>query len=434
MSVLDTFYILFKSDAKEVEDGTKKAKGAVDDLESGIGGADKATIQLGKKFNTLAAKGVAAFAAVFSVTQLIASARGIAEQSSALGVLSDVVGESSAEIVNWGRAVENMGGDAKAFEGSLRSLSGNLNDALINGPNAATDALAKMGVSGRDAQGNMRTVLEILPDLAREFSGLTRESAIARGKSLGLDEGTILLLMEGEKAVRALVARQRELNPVSDEQIENLRILNVKWNEFKNSLGDSSTEILSSLLPSLEKVEKGILVFVDLIRDNQDMIMTFFKGAGMLLAALAIKALILASPFILAVAAVGALIFGIGLLPDALRSVGDFFTNMFEGAKAKASGLFDRLKEGYQDLTTSDIGGVQNQMMIMGHTPLTAIGAQASAGAVGNTSNRTNSVSVGEINIETQATDAEGIAASLSSELRTQFSNAINESDDGIAA
>lgn len=467
MSVLDTFYILFKSDAEDVEKGTKKAKGAVDDLESGISGADKTSISLGKKFNSLATKAVAAFAAVYSVTQLISSARGIAEQSSELGVLSDVLGESASELVNWGRAVQNMGGDSKAFQGSMRGLSSSLNDALVNGPNAATDALAKMGVGTRDAHGNMKTVLQILPDLAREMSGLTRESALARGKSLGLDTGTILLLMQGEDAVRRLVSRQREMNQVSDDEVDALRLLNARWNEFKNLMSDSGTEILTALLPALEKVGEGVRMFVDFLSEHQTEVLAFFKGVGVIVGVLAIKALILAAPFLLTVAAIAAMALGIGLLLDDVKKfvsgqdsalgdaakrwefvadgvelvrsglekvveLADKASNMLPKVKLPSiGGIFDKIDEGYKRLKGVDVEGLQGGLDGMSRTPLTAISAQGRAGGV---SNRSSSVTVGELTIQTGASDPAAIAGAISGELENQLSNAVEQNDDGIAA
>lgn len=481
-SVLDTFYILFKSDAKDVKDGAKDAETAVDGLESGIAGADKTSAQLGKKFNALATQALAAFASVYTVTQLISSARGIAEQSAELDVLSDVLGESASELVNWGRAVENMGGDSKAFQSSLQGLAGSLNDALISGSNAATIALSKMGISARDANSDLLSVLKILPELARGFQGLTRESALARGKSLGLDTGTILLLMQGEKGVRALVDRQREMNRVSDAQIDNLRLLKAKWTEYKNQISDVGTVLLSEFLPYLTLIENGVKAFAGLISDNSDMVLTFFKGAGVLVGALAVKAFLLALPFMLTVAAIAAVAFGIGLLIEDITKfvngqdsllgkaadrwdfVGDSiefvknrvselielfgrakealsgisFPDVFDSAKESAGGFFDRLDKGYKGLKGSSFGDflsdAKHNLSLMNSTPITALGAQAAAGAVGSTRNSTSTVSVGAITIETSAIDAAGLAGALTSELENQLSNLVENSDDGTVA
>lgn len=430
MPVLDTFYILFKSDSEDVEKGAKGAKGSVDKLEKSISGADKTSVSLGKKFNALATTAVAAFASVFAVTKLISGAQGIADQSSELGVLSDVLGESSAEITNWGRAVQNMGGDSKAFQGSMRSLSGSLNDALINGPNGATDALAKMGVSARDANGNMKTVLQILPDLAREFSGLTRESALARGKSLGLDEGTILLLMEGEQAVASLVARQREMNTVSDDEIEKLRRLKAGTVEFGNAVKDLGTNALTGLIsgfealgPAFDSAKEDISSAAErweFFGDAMDLVTTGIDG--------------LESKFDSVLT----------LIATNLENITDIFSGFDIG------GFFDDVDEGYKELKdfilpgigevlgslsfadlSPNLSGIIDRIQGMGDTPLTAVGAGGN-GAV--SSSRSASVTVGEVNIETQATDAAGIAADISAELENQLSNAVEQSDDGIAA
>ena len=70
----------------------------------------------------------------------------------------------------------------------------------------------------------------------------------------------------------------------------------------------------------------------------------------------------------------------------------------------------------------------------MNSTPITALGAQAAAGAVGSTRNSTSTVSVGAITIETSAIDAAGLAGALTSELENQLSNLVENSDDGTVA
>lgn len=392
MGILDTFYILFKSDAEDVEKGAIKAKSATDNLEHSIGGADKTTVFLGKKFNSLATKAVAAFASVFAVTNLISRARGIAVQSTGLGVLSEELGESASELVNWSRAVEQAGGTPKGFLASMQGLSGSINDAFVNAINAATIELGRMDISARDTHDNMRTVLDILPELAKKFSTLKREAALPRGKALGLDTATILFLMRGEGAVAALVDRQRDLNTVSDEQIAKARRVGAAWNRVGNQLSDVKTEVFS-LAVGLTEIETGAIrarmrgetppiregFFKDLISNSVEL---FQKGA---------------------------------------EGLGKFFSTepvkMPEPLSDKVSAI--------------NFEGLKGEIAAMAATPLSAIGAQAAAGSV---SNRSSSVTVGEVNIVTPATDPAAIASEISNELESQLSNAVEQNDNGILA
>lgn len=480
MAVLDTFYILFKSDSEAAEKGAKKVSETVGKLESEFGGADKASISLGKKFNALATAAVAAFASVFTVTQLISNARGIAAQSTALGVLSDFLGDSASELVNWGRAVENMGGTSAGFEGSMRSLATFIQDAYVGGMNAGTDALNQLQISARDAEDGMRKPLQVLPLLAKELHGLKPEVAFARGRALGFDENTIRLLMLGERTVLALVARQRALNLTSDDEIKKLRELGVRWTEYKNLLGDSRREILSSLIPSIEDLERKIISLAGTIRDNQGSVGTFIKGIGLLAGGkLALTILRLAIPFLRVTAvitgvglAVGFLIedierfnsgeesslqkaidrwsfvqAAVDLVRDSIKVVLGLFddmegarksaepTTILEGLKEGTFRLFDVLDDSFKTFTGNVAKEIRAGMRVMDSVPLTAIGAQA--GAINSVSSRyfrsLSSVNVEKLIVQAQTSDAVGLARDVADALKKEFSNAVDEFDDGIA-
>ena len=67
-SVLETFFILFESDADDVKKGAKDAKKPVDELERSLGQSDRGTQKLGKSLVGLASTAVAGFASVFALT------------------------------------------------------------------------------------------------------------------------------------------------------------------------------------------------------------------------------------------------------------------------------------------------------------------------------------------------------------------------------
>lgn len=457
-SVLETFYVLFKSDAEDVEEGAEKAADATDKLEKSIGGADKGSAELGKKFNTLATNAVAAFGSVFAVTQLIAGARGIANQSTELGVLSDILGESSAEITNWGRAVENMGGNAEAFQGTLRGLNASLTDALVGGPNDASKALGILKVSMLDATGNLRPVLDILPEVAEAFSELSRTDALALGRLLGLDDGTILLMSQGEAGVRALVARQRELNMITDEETEALRFLNAKWNEYLNLAKDAGKQTVVDLIPAFEKIEKAMVAIGRWVAGNGDLVITFLKGAAVVAALFAAPLVLAAAQYIAIGAAIASVSMLLGLLIEdfeaffdgqesAIGNIIEFWKRFGSEGIGKLKDkiqplvdMFEKLKERFSFVLPGVLGGGPFESIGLGQgmlasasgAPIQAMAAATAAGVVGD-SNRSITVPIGEVNIETQATDVEGIAAGITNELNTQMQNTIDNYDDAVA-
>lgn len=399
MGILDTFYILFKSDASDVEKGAKKAKDAVDDLEQGISGADKTTVNLGKKFNSLATQALAAFGLVFSVTSLTSGARAIGATSTDLLLLGETIDENVVGLTNWARAVEANKGSADAFKGSVRGMNMALEAALAStGPNALTIALSKLKTTGFDAEKNIRPILDLLPDMAKGAEDLER--AFARGvlADAGLDPGLINFLLKGEKFVRAQVAVQAKLNLLTKEDLQTANEANLalkrRWNWIKDI---------------------GTLGLVEIIEDVKDPA----RLPELARAQDAASRTLLNSV--------------LELFPLIFSRMGD----IFESPKIRRKfsppdpvSIPELLKD---KISSVDIHKLRNEMIAMASTPLSAIGAQSSAGSVSNRSSSI-SVTVEDVNIKTQATDPNAIAASISRELEIQLSNAIEQTDDGIVA
>ena len=118
-----------------------------------------------------------------------------------------------------------------------------------------------------------------------------------------------------------------------------------------------------------------------------------------------------------------------GKLKEKLQPLVDMFEKLKEGLSFDISGALGGLGESL----LGSVGIGQGMLASASGAPIQAMGAASAAGVVGD-SNKSTTVNVGEVNIATQAIDAEGIAAGASNALVTQMQNAIDNSDDGIAA
>lgn len=404
MSILDEFWIIFKTNAKEADKDTKKLKKGVDGLEGGIKDSDKASINLGKKFSTLASQALAAFGLVLSVTSAISAARGATAQATDLTLMGEALGESSSELVSWSRAVEANKGSAKAFMASVRGISMALGSAHTGTSNAASLSMAKLGVNVRDSNKEMRSMLDLLPDMAEGLLNLKKNFGldVARtvGMEAGLDLGSVMALLQGREALLASVSEQRKLNPVTDEDLERLSQMDLLWKSIKNSISDLFDK---SLLGVADPAGTGAAIGVAQAE----------RGRARVIAADAQAKLI------------GELLKGAAdLIRKGARGLGEHFTAPQSGERLEFFGPGDKT-------SMIDLSALRSEIVAMAATPLSALGAQALAG---NASSRSTSLSIGEVNVHTQATDASGIAASVSSEMATQLSNAVEQTDDGIAA
>lgn len=449
-SPLETFYILFKTDAGDVEKGTKKARGSVDDLETSISGADKSATTLGKNFNLLAGTAVAAFGVVLAISQLLESAKTISAQSKNLNTLGKVLGENTVNLTNWGRAVQNVGGTVEGFEGSVSNLASQLNSTLINGVNSTTEALVRLGVNVFDSEGKMRSVLTLLPEIAEKFKDLNRQAALAFGAELGIDEGTILLLRKGEAGVRALVQRQAELNSVTEEDTERLARLSVQFEEFSNLVDDFGTGAVILALDAFEgfgpaiknaREESEILngIFeqyenrLERIKNIINLMVEGFKQTRKFLDEFVLDEFIdKVNPLPKNAGSVSSPIKG----DNSARLLFAFLADKLGGGDESAGLLFDLLSDKLGDRPENQALGllpgleaVLKFLIEANRMDVSAIGAGARVGG-----DRTSSIIIEELNVITQATDVVGIGEAISGALEIQLQNAIDNTDDGIAA
>lgn len=387
-SVLETFYILFKTNSEEVKKGSKDIEKAVGGAEKGFSGADKQATDLGKSFNALTSKAVAAFGAIFSVNKIMSGIGATAREATSLAVMGGALGESATELVNWSRAVAVTGGTTEAFLGSINALNTGLTDAFLSGDNSTTAALRKLGVVALDEFDKMKTVLDLLPELADAFERkkLNREAAFSMGRALGLDDATILLIMRGRTEVEKLVAIQRRQNSLSKDQREDLRLLDAAAKSFGFAMTDffgaigsdavigfqAASAFLDDMNKDLELAKERWQVVRDIAEFISDTVPGFIKKA---------------------IAPVGE--HG-RVLPEGHR----------EARRQKDIAFFESLNTTYLGLLSGGAGP--------------GVGGGATT------------VNVDNIMIETQATDAKGIAGSIRDELQNQLNNAFDSVDNGV--
>jgi len=110
--------------------------------------------------------------------------------------------------------------------------------------------------------------------LADQFGKLDRTQALFLGKKLGLDQGSINLLMQGRRSMEELIARQKELGVVTQAQADAATKFEIAEVKAGMAIETLKRELVSELLPAftwlIEKVEQA----TDFMRDHSGMMKT----------------------------------------------------------------------------------------------------------------------------------------------------------------
>lgn len=479
-SVLETFFILFQGDASGLEKTTQQVKKSTEELTQSL----KATDVVGSKVGT-ALSGVfrslgGLVLGALSTGAIIAGIKSAADYANGLDRVSKSLGVSTEKLDVWGRAVEQSGGSASGFQQTLKQLQTN-------------DYFQHLGRQLTGIKGRIQDATVVFPKLAELFEKLGNRKSKALGEILHLDEGTILLLQKGRREVEAMIARQKELGFVSKQDAEIAAKYNEQWKNTETAFRSLFMTIGGYVLPIFTQIGKVFETVAVFVRKHSGLIEGGLIAIGSVIAYFVTPAIIgmvaAAAPFLVIGAVIAGIVGLFALIYDDIKTfeeggdsilgriiekfpiVGNIYQSIKEGLKQlkdlmlsipEASArvwqlLVDSLKAvmkwltgavdtliGAYDKVKSFLGlgkdtkatvALENATKALDNTN-TPIASQTSNSILAGNSNSEKNVNVttGPIEIHTQATDANGIAADTSKAFTAQLRQAVNHKDDGLAA
>ena len=340
-SVIDALMITLGVDSSGVKSGMEQAENTIAASAKNI-------------MNNILAPLAAALAIGSAFKEYLAGAQ-------AVGNLANTLNESQEDMQAWAGAVERAGGDASAFEGSLVSLNSKMLEFAQTGTSSAAPALAQLGISARDSNGNIKSSIDIMQELARVADTMDPARFQALTSSLGIDSGTLLLLKQGSMSVDELVARQKLLGVYTAEDSAIATKMGNAIKDLMQVLKSISTVIMRFVLPPLTWLTDKMVEFVLFIREHEVFLRAVISGIAAVLTAVLLPAMIkigaaaLANPLTWIFIAVAAAVLAVSLLIEDLyvyikggkSSLGEFW-GMFgsgEEVAAKLSKAWAKLKD-----------------------------------------------------------------------------------------
>ena len=228
MSILETFYIMFKSDASDVKKGAEEAKKATSSLDASLKSIDKTSEHAGKNFLNLAKSASSVLGAFASAGVLFSSFKNTIASVKDLGDASRELNVNAETLDAWGHAVQRTGGTAQGFQSSLKSLSHALNSTS-------------------------QVALDSLPAIAESFGKMNDAQANRYGASLGIDQPTIYLLQKGRREVEETIKKQKELGLVTQQQVAITRKYDDSLYSLGRVFGSIGRDFYIPFLPHLQK-------------------------------------------------------------------------------------------------------------------------------------------------------------------------------------
>lgn len=302
MSVLDTFYLLFKTDAggakaevaaleKQIESlkdkGKKRSEQESKDLKEAV--KQHKELTAGLKDQATAADKLkdslmSAVAAYIGFQAIKAGVVDNANFNRSLGRQSEVIKQNADDMAAYGAAIEVVGGDSQEFFNHVSNLS---------------KSLAQQGVQVKDVKSLMDDYNKTLQNIT------TQKEKLNYLERFGIhDDATQKLLMLERKEYERVIEMGYKYKITSREAREAAEAWGRQNTELSLAFQQFWRAVDENVLPVLTKLVKKFTEFVDYIGDHKPMVVGAFAAMAAGATALGLAALGALAPWILFAAAI----------------------------------------------------------------------------------------------------------------------------------
>lgn len=292
MGVLDTFFILFKTDADKATTDVKELDRATDTLGRDLLKTDAAAAGLSRSFMGMAQSLAAPLLALASVGGAFAIVMERVQQIDEIGDMAGKLRSSAQDYDAFTRAVQATGGSLADAQANLAGFGDKLADAAArpDGPNAKN--FAKWGIAFKDVKGEAVGAVDGILALAKSLEGVSQAEAIGRLRRLGIqDADTIAFLLQGKQAIIDKMEAEKRAGVVTDEQIQIVGEYQSALGATKNSLDTFANRLTGALLPALTKGLELFNRFFGWMLDHQTLVEGFFIGVAGVITAVYLPAI-----------------------------------------------------------------------------------------------------------------------------------------------
>lgn len=332
MSILDTFFIVFKSDTAELEKGMAGVKDQTEKTNKTLSETDPILHKVKDTMGELVSVFGGAIVAGMGVAKMMDGIKGAADYADDIGKFSKEIGANVQDVAAWGDAVKVNGGSAEAFRETLKHLTHEFSSLQMTGMSGMMPTFYRMGISMFDAEGHARKVTDLLPLLAQRMEKMSNMRAMNFGKKLGLDTGTIMLLQQGREAVEKQVNQMRVLDGINKESVDSARKFHAETDKMNIAFRGLWMEVGNEVLPILTWLNDKFIEIVMFMRDHKDFMFGLFMALGSAIAIYAIPPMLsLAASTLVAMAPMLIMIGIVSAIGLAFAAVYDDVMNFLDG-------------------------------------------------------------------------------------------------------
>lgn len=217
-------------------------------------------------------------------TALVASAGGffawagsVLDTIDPIAQLSRETGVAVEQVQALGYAASVNGSSMDAVSGSLRELSKRAGEFVQEGGGPAKDMIEKLGLSMKDASGQIKSADVIMVDLADKMRGLSQSEKMNVLDKMGIDQSMLQTLSLTSAEIEQLTNKARGLGVVTQEQADSA----AAFNDSLTTLKYGMTAIQNSVAVGFAPAMTGLVdKFVSFLEVNHELIEGGLKYLG----------------------------------------------------------------------------------------------------------------------------------------------------------
>lgn len=133
----------------------------------------------------------------------------VASSLDEIGDFADLNDVSAVAVLELGHAAQLSGSSLDALKSSVQGLNRVAGEAAL-GIGRGAKLFATLGLSAKDAEGNVKSFDDLLLDIADKMQGLSAQEQIALASKLGIDASLVPMLRKGRDEIEALRQEMRD--------------------------------------------------------------------------------------------------------------------------------------------------------------------------------------------------------------------------------
>lgn len=271
MTLIDSLVITLGIDPKDVEKGMNQASSTID-----------------KGIKNIVGNLLAPLAGAFAGGKLVNDYMTTAD---AVGKMSEALGINIEEMQAWGNSAKRIGGSSEGFYTSVENLNQKIKETAATGKGEGAQIFKLMGLSAKNANGEIVQTTDLLLDLAGKAEKMNREKFIGFAKKLGIDAGTIKLLQSGKKGIEELLKHQKELGVYTKEDADVAAKANNAFTDLTQVFKAIAAVALRVLIPPITFFTEKITALFTYLRKHQSVVIVAFTAIAAVIAAKLVPAL-----------------------------------------------------------------------------------------------------------------------------------------------